>query len=210
MTTHVQLAAATTSTSTSTSRARRASRRHLLARRFFARSTTTTPTTTRAATTDDDASTGDVVGVVVVDHGSRRAASNEQLERFAELYAAATGRAVVEAAHMELAPPTIAEAFGRCVERGATLVVVAPFFLSPGRHWQEDIPALVDEAAAAHPGVKYLISAPIGLHPLMSEVIDSRVRHCMAHVYEGAPACDVCAGSKFGCELKRGAGMGAS
>ena len=89
------------------------------------------------------------MGVVVVDHGSRRAASNEQLERFAELYAATTGRAVVEAAHMELAPPTIAEAFGRCVERGATLVVVAPFFLSPGRHWQEDIPALVDEAESA-------------------------------------------------------------
>ena len=64
-----------------------------------------------------------------------------------------------------------------------------------------------DEAAAAHPEVKYVISAPIGLHPLMSEVIDSRVRHCIAHVYEGAPACDVCAGSKFGCELKRGAGM---
>ena len=62
-------------------------------------------------------------------------------------------------------------------------------------------------AAAAHPEVKYVISAPIGLHPLMSEVIDSRVRHCIAHVYEGAPACDVCAGSKFGCELKRGAGM---
>jgi len=33
------------------------------------------------------------------------------------------------------------------------------------------------------------------------------VRHCIAHVYEGAPACDVCAGSKFGCELKRGTGM---
>ena len=53
---------------------------------------------------------------------------------------------------MELAPPTIAEAFGRCVERGATLVVVAPFFLSPGRHWQEDIPALADEAARAPRG----------------------------------------------------------
>ena len=99
------------------------------------------------------------MGVVVVDHGSRRAASNEQLERFAELYAATTGRAVVEAAHMELAPPTIAEAFGRCVERGATLVVVAPFFLSPGRHWQEDIPALVDEAAQQHQPAQRVVGA---------------------------------------------------
>ena len=129
--------------------------------------------------------------------------STERFERYAALYATATGRAVVEPAHMELAPPTIADAFERCVERGANVVVVAPFFLSPGRHWQEDIPRLVDEAAAAHPGVKYLISAPIGLHPLMAEVIDSRLRHCLAHVNEGGPECDVCAGSKFGCELRR-------
>ena len=173
---------------------------------FSASSTLTRRTRARVAfarASSDDGVASDVVGVVVVDHGSRRAASNEQLERFAALYATATGRAVVEPAHMELAPPTIADAFERCVERGANVVVVAPFFLSPGRHWQEDIPRLVDEAAAAHPGVKYLISAPIGLHPLMAEVIDSRLRHCLAYVNEGGPECDVCAGSKFGCELRR-------
>ena len=173
---------------------------------FSASSTLTRRTRARVAfarASSDDGVASDVVGVVVVDHGSRRAASNEQLERFAALYATATGRAVVEPAHMELAPPTIADAFARCVERGANVVVVAPFFLSPGRHWQEDIPRLVDEAAAAHPEVKYLISAPIGLHPLMAEVIDSRLRHCLAHVNEGGPECDVCAGSKFGCELRR-------
>jgi len=145
----------------------------------------------------------ETVGVIVVDHGSRRAASNAQLETFAAAYAAATGRVIVEAAHMELAEPTIGDAFSKCVERGATFVVIAPFFLSPGRHIQEDIPNLVAEAAQAHGGVKYLISAPIGLHPLMTEVIDSRVRHCLTHVNEGGPKCDVCEGSKFGCELRR-------
>lgn len=146
----------------------------------------------------------EIIGVVLVDHGSRRSASNEQLERFASLYASATGREVVEAAHMELAEPSIAEAFARCVERGASTVVVAPFFLSPGRHVQEDIPALAAEAAEAHPGIKYLVSAPIGLHPLMAEVMDSRLRHCLAHVNEGGPQCDVCEGTAFGCELRRG------
>lgn len=147
-------------------------------------------------------SEGDVIGVVVVDHGSRRAASNKQLEAFAEAYAEATGRAIVEAAHMELAEPTIGEAFKNCVARGANFIVVAPFFLSPGRHIQEDIPQLVADAAREHEGVKYLISAPIGLHPLMTEVIDSRVRHCLAHINEGGPKCDVCEGSKFGCQLR--------
>lgn len=158
-----------------------------------------TRTTRRHASTSDD---GDVIGVLVVDHGSRRAASNAQLEAFAEAYAEATGRAIVEAAHMELAAPTIGEAFGKCVARGANFIVVAPFFLSPGRHIQEDIPQLVAEAAREHEDVKYLISAPIGLHPLMTEVIDSRVRHCLAHINDGGPQCDVCEGSKFGCQLR--------
>mmetsp|Transcript_6947 Transcript_6947/g.25337 ORF Transcript_6947/g.25337 Transcript_6947/m.25337 type:complete len:166 (+) Transcript_6947:103-600(+) len=88
-----------------------------------------TRTTRRHASTSGD---GDVIGVVVVDHGSRRAASNAQLEAFAEAYTEATGRAIVEAAHMELAAPTIGEAFGKCVARGANFIVVAPFFLITG------------------------------------------------------------------------------
>ena len=38
---------------------------------------------------------------------------------------------VVEAAHMELADPDIAEAFTKCVNQGAERIVVFPYFLSP-------------------------------------------------------------------------------
>jgi sirohydrochlorin ferrochelatase len=41
-------------------------------------------------------------------------------------------------------------------------VVVAPYFLSKGRHIQEDIPQLVREAQAKYPNVKCIISEPIG------------------------------------------------
>ena len=47
-----------------------------------------------------------------------------------------TGRQVVEVAHMELAEPTIEQAVGRCAAAGARRVVVAPYFLSRGRHVQ--------------------------------------------------------------------------
>lgn len=75
---------------------------------------------------------------------------------------------------------------------GATTVVVSPYFLSPGRHWQEDIPQLTAAAAAKHPGVRYLVSAPLGLHPLVAQVLESRLEHCLAHATQGGPACDVC------------------
>lgn len=57
--------------------------------------------------------------------------------------------AIVEPAHMELAEPSILEAFNRCVAQGANYIICHPFFLSPGRHVAEDVPRLVAEAAAA-------------------------------------------------------------
>ena len=82
----------------------------------------------------------EVVGVIVVDHGSRKAASNDRLKHLVSSYKEASQLSLVEPAHMELSEPSIATAYRRCAEQGATRVVCFPFFLSPGRHVQEDIP----------------------------------------------------------------------
>ena len=87
------------------------------------------------------------VGIVVVDHGSRRAESNDLLLDVVAMFREQSGYEIVEPAHMEIAEPTIQTAFDRCVERGAKLVVIHPYFLAPGRHWKEDIPKLAAEAA---------------------------------------------------------------
>lgn len=52
-------------------------------------------------------------GIVVVDHGSRRKASNDMLVEFCQLYQQITDHPVVEPAHMEIAEPTIAQAVGK-------------------------------------------------------------------------------------------------
>ena len=120
------------------------------------------------------------VGIVIVDHGSRRDDANRMLLDFVQLFRSHTSYRIVEPAHMELAEPSIATAFDRCVAQAAVHVVVAPYFLSPGKHWDEDIPGLAGQAAAKHPAVTYGVSQPIGLHPLMVEVIQSRVEQCLA------------------------------
>lgn len=134
-------------------------------------------------------------GIVIVDHGSRREQSNQMLEAFVEQFAQAGSYEIVEPAHMELAEPSIATAFDRCVQRGARRVVVCPYFLLPGRHWTKDIPELTQEAAARHPGVSYLVTAPIGLHPMMQQVIAGRIEHCLAHVAGEADECESCRGT---------------
>ena len=137
----------------------------------------------------------DGTGIVIVDHGSRRAESNVMLERFVDTFREATDYRIVEAAHMELAEPSIATAFGRCVARGASTVLVCPYFLLPGRHWSKDIPALAAAAAAAHPGVRHMVTAPIGLHPMMLRVVESRIEHCLRHVAGDAEECESCVGT---------------
>jgi len=141
-----------------------------------------------------------LLGVIVVDHGSRRQESNAMLLDVVQSFVDATKMPIVEPAHMELAEPSIATAFARCVARGATTVVVFPYFLLPGRHWNDDIPRLTAAAAKDHPGVRYLVTAPFALHPLMAEVMRQRINHCLAHTRGEADACELCAGSER-CQL---------
>ncbi len=110
---------------------------------------------------------GGTVGLVVVDHGSRRHEANTWHEEFVRGWNDVAGYRAVEPAHMELAAPSIGDAFDACVGAGCDVVVVAPYFLWPGRHWSEDIPALAAAAAARHPGITYLVAAPLGPHPLL-------------------------------------------
>lgn len=115
------------------------------------------------------------IGVILVDHGSRRDESNQMLLEVVNAYRKHANWQIVEPAHMELAEPSISTAFSRCVDQGANLVVVFPYFLAPGKHWHEDIPRLAAEAAADHPGVCHVVTAPLGLHELMLQIIDERI-----------------------------------
>jgi len=133
-------------------------------------------------------SSAEITGIIIVDHGSRRQESNEMLHAATVRFAAQSEYAIVEPAHMELCEPTIAQAFSNCVRRGANRVLVFPYFLSPGRHWTEDIPALVAAAATEYPGVRWLVTAPFGLHPGMLDIINDRVRQCLLESQQEPPS----------------------
>ena len=133
------------------------------------------------------------IGVIIVDHGSRRDESNRMLEQVAALFAERFRERyrIVEPAHMELAEPSIATAYANCVQRGAQRVVVCPFFLGPGKHWTQDIPRLTAEAAARFPQTRYHVSPTLGIDELILELLDKRVDGC---VHEGF-VCDQCRGT---------------
>ncbi len=123
------------------------------------------------------------VALVLVDHGSRSAAANASLEVVArEVAAMADGRYLaVLAAHMEIASPTVGDAFDAAVAAGAECVVVCLYFLAPGRHSIEDVPRLAAEAAARHPGLRYEVSTPLGPDPAVSSLVLTRALEALTH-----------------------------
>ncbi|EJK50191.1 hypothetical protein THAOC_30866, partial [Thalassiosira oceanica] len=97
------------------------------------------------------------VGILLIDHGSRRPASNEHIHNVATVYEGSLRRdasaKVVRAAHMEIAEPGILVALRDLITHcRATRVVCVPYFLSPGRHSTEDVPRLISEARDALKG----------------------------------------------------------
>jgi sirohydrochlorin ferrochelatase len=117
-----------------------------------------------------------VKALIVVDHGSQLEESNRLLEKVALRIAARGGYGLVKAAHMELAPPSVSEAFDACVAGGATSVTVAQYFLGPGRHATRDIPRLVEEAAEKHAGVTWRVTEPLGLSDRLIDAILEKAR----------------------------------
>jgi sirohydrochlorin ferrochelatase len=140
------------------------------------------------------------VGVILVDHGSRRDESNQLLLEVVNAFRQHAAWEIVEPAHMELAEPSIATAFGKCIDQGAELIIVFPYFLSPGRHWHEDIPRLAAEAAQPFPRTRHLVTAPLGLHALMLQVIDERIAACLGRISGSTDTCELCSDST-GCTL---------
>jgi sirohydrochlorin ferrochelatase len=117
----------------------------------------------------------DARAILLVDHGSRRAEANAVLEQVAERVRRRRPGWIVRAAHMELAAPTLAEAFDACVAEGAAEIVVHPYFLAPGRHSSDDIPRLVAEASRRHPRVRVRISEPLGVHDRVIDAVLDRI-----------------------------------
>ncbi len=115
-----------------------------------------------------------MLGLLLIDHGSRRAESNRQLDDMAERVQRLRPDAVVAAAHMEIAPPDLATTFAALVAKGATRMVILPYFLSDGRHLTQDIPALAAAAAAQHPGITYTIGQALGPHDALAALLLER------------------------------------
>ena len=84
------------------------------------------------------------------------------------------GFRLVETAFLEQGTPDLAEAVRRLVERGASRILVVPYFLTLGLHLQRDLPRIVERLSRIQSGVEIRVTAPLDGHPSMAQALIDR------------------------------------
>jgi len=110
--------------------------------------------------------------LLIVAHGSRRPASNDEVRTLCQVVAARDEGLYdkVSCAFLELAEPSIPEGIEALIESGMRDITVVPYFLSAGRHVVEDIPAEVGKVAVPE-GVSIHITPYLGSSESMAGLL---------------------------------------
>lgn len=113
---------------------------------------------------------------IVFAHGSSVESANEAV-RTAAAQAAERGLwDLYETAFLGGGRPNLGEAVDQAMNRGATRIVVIPYFLTLGLHLERDLPALIEEIRAQRRGIEIEATAPLDGHPALLDALIDRAR----------------------------------
>jgi sirohydrochlorin ferrochelatase len=115
-------------------------------------------------------------GLVIFAHGSSVASANEAVRAVAGQVAQQGGFELVESAFLEQGSPDLAGAVARLAARGATRILVTPYFLTLGLHLQRDLPRIVADVSRIQKGVEIRVTPPLDGHPAMAQALIERAR----------------------------------
>ncbi|HZQ76487.1 MAG TPA: sirohydrochlorin chelatase [Acidimicrobiia bacterium] len=102
-------------------------------------------------------------GLLLVGHGSRSAAGAGEMLAIASLVADALPGVAVDAGFLEMTDPPAGPVLDRLAAAGCRRIVVLPLVLLGAGHAKSDVPAVVLEGRARHPGVHVHLGSPLGI-----------------------------------------------
>ncbi|MGI4788588.1 MAG: sirohydrochlorin chelatase [Janthinobacterium lividum] len=117
--------------------------------------------------------------LLVMVHGSPRPIANTPMFQVVEEVKARGVFDQVEVGFMECNEPTITESIDACAAAGAEKVIAVPYFLHTGTHVADDLPTLLEEAAARHPQVQFQMGRYIGTSPKLTDILSQRAESVM-------------------------------
>ncbi len=130
---------------------------------------------------------GSSEAILLIAHGSRRKAANDDLLTIADYLRQRTPGVHVEVSYLELTTPTIPEGAAACIAAGASLVYMLPFFLSPGVHVAQDLEEFREQFHQRYPHAKFVVCAPMGVHPSLVDILLERLEQARSLTVNDSP-----------------------
>ena len=111
--------------------------------------------------------------LIIAAHGSRKKKSNLEVATLAERVSKKAKGSFEEVGHafLQLADPLLEKKINELVKKGATKIVIFPFFIGSGNHILVDIPELVKKAQSAYPKVDFKLTRHLGKIEAIEDVI---------------------------------------
>lgn len=112
-----------------------------------------------------------VQAIILFSHGSVLCGAEQNLLAIAAAMRVASDSPIVEVGFLNYTEPSFAAAVGRCIEQGASRIVVAPYFLIAGKFVVEDLAGCIAAEQARHPAIEFRTAAVMGFDPLFAGAI---------------------------------------
>ncbi|MBU0701015.1 precorrin-8X methylmutase [bacterium] len=112
--------------------------------------------------------------IILLGHGSRLTEANKTLKQMALMVKELGNIAMVEIGFLQFVKPDFFDAVSACVSNGAGKIIVHPYFLYRGRHFEEDIAEMITVVQKRYPEVEFVLTEPLGVHENIARVVLER------------------------------------
>ena len=109
--------------------------------------------------------------IVLFAHGARDPAWRKPFDAIAAAVKQRAPSAIVEIAFLELMEPKLPQVVANLFEQGRKQLLVIPVFLSQSGHVMRDLPQIISQCIAAHPGLIIELGSAIGEEPTVIKAI---------------------------------------
>lgn len=113
--------------------------------------------------------------ILYICHGSRVKEATKQAIDFIQVCMKKQENMIQEFCFLELARPTIEEAYSACVRRGATKINAIPVLLLTAAHAKQDIPEVLRQMKYQFPDVELNYGRPIGVSEKIVDLLEERL-----------------------------------
>ena len=125
-------------------------------------------------------SNGTGEAIILLGHGSRVPEAAKNMQRTAERLKEKYGYSMVEICFMSRLGPHFPEVLKKCVQSGATRVLVIPYFLHRGLHLLVDIPKMMQQEGQKYPQVELVLGKGLGFDESLVDLVHLCIQNSQA------------------------------